>query len=73
MKCQNCKNKYDEKKIPKLNTWSLCAHCREHWVRKLKERDEDLLYPPPEGIVTFAELDAHYEALKARDLTDGLG
>lgn len=73
MKCQNCKAKYDEKKIPKLNDWSLCAHCREHWARKLKERAEDILYPPPKGIVSVAQLEAHYDALKARDLTDGLG
>ena len=67
MKCQNCKAKYDEKKIPKLNDWPLCAHCREHWERKLKERAEDRFYPPPEGIVTIAELDAHYEWMKDQE------
>lgn len=64
MKCQNCKDKYDARKIQKLNTWSLCAHCREHWERKLKERAEDILYPPPKGIVSVAELEAHYARIR---------
>lgn len=62
MKCQNCKDKFDETKIPKLNDRSLCAHCRDHWARKLKEREEDILYPPPKGIVP--ELEAHYARIR---------
>lgn len=61
MECQSCKDKFDPKQVPKLNTWSLCPHCREYWAWRSEARAKDDLHPPPEGIVTLAELVAHYD------------